>query len=410
MNIDVDKSSGWMPDEGKLDAEQNHILDVLADWIENSRGKNICHLIRGFAGSGKTILLIYAMIQTIKRKPNAKVCLVTYTYALRDLVVSGLEGETPPIYTIQNFLNELDQGENKQTKKFDFMFVDEVQDLREKNLELFKNNADGIVVAGDPDQSIYKWGTHVEKIKEILEINESRCHKLEILYRLPPKVVEIANTILRDTEMIHAYNGWVGEQGQVSTTRYENIVQEAETVFYFANKLAEPRRPSLILLPFHEDIHNFATQICSSIKVGPPPKKQKYRTDEGWQTNYDEFNKHLQNAGLNLMFFGSNNGDLEISQHQPQTYLMTYHSAKGLDFSHVFLPGLNFGSDICKKKSPGDEAIEKTLLFVGLTRTKKDLFISFNSETEHELLEGIVRITGITDFESPTENGGDMPF
>ena len=64
------------------------------------------------------------------------------------------------------------------------------------------------------------------------------------------------------------------------------------------------------------------------------------------------------------------------------TYVMTYHSSKGLDFTHVFLPQMN--DDISLWKN--DPEMEKRLFFVGVTRSRQNLFISYSTDEPHELV------------------------
>ena len=57
--------------------------------------------------------------------------------------------------------------------------------------------------------------------------------------------------------------------------------------------------------------------------------------------------------------------------------LLTYHRAKGLEFDAVFLPRLNEG-ELPFKRAQTDDALaeERRLLYVGITRARKHLFIS----------------------------------
>ena len=61
--------------------------------------------------------------------------------------------------------------------------------------------------------------------------------------------------------------------------------------------------------------------------------------------------------------------------------LMTIHAAKGLEFDAVFLPGWEEGLFPHQKslEEKGDSALEeeRRLAYVGLTRAKKESFISF---------------------------------
>ena len=64
---------------------------------------------------------------------------------------------------------------------------------------------------------------------------------------------------------------------------------------------------------------------------------------------------------------------------------MTYHSAKGLDFDTVFLPGLTGSLPFWK----GDEDIARRLFFVGLTRSRRNLFLSYHRAEPHPYVRDI---------------------
>jgi len=64
---------------------------------------------------------------------------------------------------------------------------------------------------------------------------------------------------------------------------------------------------------------------------------------------------------------------------------MTYHSAKGLDFETVFLPFLNDGQSFWWK----DKEIDRRLFFVGVTRSRRNLFLSYSGARPHEYVRGM---------------------
>ena len=67
--------------------------------------------------------------------------------------------------------------------------------------------------------------------------------------------------------------------------------------------------------------------------------------------------------------------------------LLTYHRAKGLEFEAVFLPFLTEG-ELPFKQARTDEAIaeERRLLYVGLTRAKRTLFLSWSGKKPSRFL------------------------
>jgi DNA helicase II / ATP-dependent DNA helicase PcrA len=86
--------------------------------------------------------------------------------------------------------------------------------------------------------------------------------------------------------------------------------------------------------------------------------------------------------------------------------LMTLHAAKGLEFEHVFIVGLeqNILPHERSNVNPEDLEEERRLFFVGITRAKKGLQISF---AQHRLVRGMILRTMPSQFLS--EIGQSVP-
>jgi DNA helicase-2/ATP-dependent DNA helicase PcrA len=80
----------------------------------------------------------------------------------------------------------------------------------------------------------------------------------------------------------------------------------------------------------------------------------------------------LDNAALDA-------GDSQADEFEDSVQLMTLHSAKGLEFSHVFLLGLeeNLFPHKMSMDEPGRLEEERRLCYVGITRAMQRLFISY---------------------------------
>ena len=63
--------------------------------------------------------------------------------------------------------------------------------------------------------------------------------------------------------------------------------------------------------------------------------------------------------------------------------LMTLHACKGLEFSHVFIVGVNDGLIPLRTKSTDEYEEEKRLFFVGITRAKDNLEISYYTKPDN---------------------------
>jgi len=69
--------------------------------------------------------------------------------------------------------------------------------------------------------------------------------------------------------------------------------------------------------------------------------------------------------------------------------LMTLHAAKGLEFRCVFISAANLGLIPIPERNPGEEEEEKRLFFVGITRAKDFLEISYHTNPDEYGVYGI---------------------
>ena len=135
----------WMIREDQLDPDQRDFINV-----ESKKTGNIW--VKGFAGSGKSVLLIHSLKNIIQKEPNAKVVVVVYTHSLIDMFKAGMQElnlpSSIPVMTYYEFVD-------KNHQNFDYIFCDEVQDLPAKVLYAMTSRAKKVIVAGDSNQSIY---------------------------------------------------------------------------------------------------------------------------------------------------------------------------------------------------------------------------------------------------------------
>lgn len=85
------------------------------------------------------------------------------------------------------------------------------------------------------------------------------------------------------------------------------------------------------------------------------------------------FSEFLNMASL----YGMNILKKEILNENDTVKLMTLHASKGLEFSQVFITGVNYGLIPLQTKSFEEEEEEQRLFFVGITRAKEHLELSY---------------------------------
>lgn len=75
--------------------------------------------------------------------------------------------------------------------------------------------------------------------------------------------------------------------------------------------------------------------------------------------------------------YGVNILQKDIQSDEESVKLMTLHASKGLEFSHVFITGVNYGLIPLPSKHFEEEDEERRLFFVGITRAKDYLELSY---------------------------------
>lgn len=344
----------WMVPEFQLDEYQLSVLQSCT----NLTGRN--HWIQGFAGSGKSVILVHLVQRLLEENPELRICVTLYTHALRDLLNTGfaeMYQEQIEVMTYFKFL--------RKRRKYDLVLVDEIQDIPSDKIEKIKTLAGHMVVAGDNDQSIWEECSTAEEIEEVLD---PEIYRLETIYRLTQRIRDIVQTILPNSLIENAPLGRMAEV-QVTLAKADTKDEEIKWVWKQSCRYSDVGEPSVIILPTHDEIQNFIRKICEIYKIEPPI----FRGDRG--RDYEPTNELFQESGVDLRYLGSSFGELSDSDTHKLTYIMTYHSAKGLDFKHVFLPHLD--KDKRFNRNPD---LDRRLFFVAMTRSRTNLFLSHSSE------------------------------
>ena len=352
----------WMVPVHRLDEYQRSVI------VECGRLEGQPQWIRGFAGSGKTVLVVETVHRILASNPTARVCIVVYTHALKDLIGSGIKsGLRVPVMTYHQFL--------KTSQTYDVVLVDEVQDIPMEKLKAINANAGRLILAGDSEQSIYDNGCSPLELDSVIS---PRSHELTISYRLTQKIIDLAKCVLPNSSLAKIVSTGRMEEVQVTLVKGESQYEELSWVWDRARRFADPQDPSAILLPSHSNIQKL---LCTLMKK-ESGQTVDIPSNRYGKPDYGAVNDQLRDAGVPLRYLGNSYGSLDESDGESLTYVMTYHSAKGLDFESVFLPLLGLDTHIWGR----DPEIEKRLFFVAMTRSRKNLFISYSGAEAHVLV------------------------
>ena len=242
---------------------------------------------------------------------------------------------------------------------FDYVLVDEYQDVNRAQVELIEKLApENLFAVGDPRQAIYGWrGASVDCILELARSSGTRVVELTRSFRSPQPIAELAGEVIAPMGL----PGLTGTDG-TATLQLRSFSQEA-----------------------HE--HAYVASLVASMTIPPEEVFVLART-----------RKQLDGVADALAEFGV----VSSLETGPGVRLATVHAIKGLEAEAVFVVGAHQASFPCK--TPDDpledlfsarydrEAEERRLLYVAITRAKRFLSISHTSDPTYFLSDAALRM------------------
>lgn len=388
----------WMIREDQLDPDQREFINV-----ESKKSGNIW--VKGFAGSGKSVLLIHSLKNVLQKEPNAKIAVVVYTHSLIDMFKTGMkELNIPSSIPVMTYIEFCD----KNSQNFDYIFCDEVQDLPSRVLYAMNNRSSKVIVAGDSNQSIYdtdpRWNEPVVNPSQVGDIINARAFSLNMIHRLSRSIIAAVQKLLPSMNIWGAKRDLTKQDVNIRLCEASSETEEVKYIYQEAQKGANVGDTSVILLPTLNMITKFANQILSANnKPQWSEKKNNYN-----KPDFGDLNRHFRNNGIKIQFIGSGYGSLSDAERNKEAILMTYHSAKGLDFDNVFLPYLNNSFYLHPSNA-------STLFMVAMTRSRKNLYLTYFGYT-HDLVDRFkgecteISISDILNQRTSTRSNNNFDF
>lgn len=349
----------WLVTENKLDPQQREFVDST-----DINSKN--WWIQGFAGSGKSVLLAYTAKKVKAMNPNAKVLVIVFTRSLVEMFTAAFNEIGLSVYvdTYYKFM--------KNDMKFDYILCDEVQDLPPRVLTEMKRRAKHVVVAGDANQSIYEedpqWHEHTVQPGAINGLLDSSSFKLRIIHRLSRSIINAVKKLMPGMNMFSEKDDMVPHNTQIRLCGASATTDEVKYIMGTALTAVNVGDTAAVLLPTANMVQDFANKALAAVGKAP----WSVVKNRWGKPDYGSLNRYLRSAGLKMQYVG--NGYGEFSSNDPIINIMTYHSAKGLDFDNVFIPYARAGMFISY-----NESIARTLFMVAMTRARKNLYITYTS-------------------------------
>lgn len=376
--------AGWLVPRGDLTVDQARAVESPAD-------RN--RVFRGGPGSGKTLVLLHRarhLADALRVRPGRFLVLV-YTNALTSFLRSaiaelGLPAEAVRTYDdwcaehwerfvpwpkpyrgngVPDFeairrgvRQEVLQGRRRRPL-YDFVLVDEGQDLDARALDVLARVSAHVTVAADPQQRIYDGGAEEGEILAALGLFSCSVTLLES-WRSSPHVSRLASRLLPGEEEREAF---LRQVRTIPSEREKPLLYVARDEDDEADRLAEVARARLlrgervgVLLPSRP----LVAVVARALADRGVPVEAPHRPGDGA-------------SGFPPLDFSS---DL--------VKVLPFHSAKGLTFDSVLLPRLT---------APGVHARSprsfRRLLFVALTRAVSWAYLSAPEEDVDELPAGL---------------------
>ena len=364
--------SRWFVPEDRLNPDQQRFLAN----VDLNR-QNVW--IKGFAGSGKSILLVHVARKILAAKPNARIALIVYTQSLVEMFKTALRelSKNPryqqlrgiPVMTYFAFMDS--------SSSYDYILCDEVQDLPPRVLNKMYERSAHLVVAGDSNQSIYKedprWRERTVDVSQIPTLIHGNDFELTIIERLTESIAKAVKALTR-LNIFSSKTNLNTTDTKVTLCRANSSDAEISYVINNATRVTQRGYTAAILIPTQKKIVEFVNDVLAS--MGKP--RWTSQTDQYNRVDFGAMNAHLKNQGVRMQYVG--NGYGSFKDNTDYVVLMTYHSSKGLDFDYVYIP-------YCSRSLWISYDNSKTLFMVAMTRARMNLYITYTGYSSHEYVQ-----------------------
>lgn len=202
---------------------------------------------------------------------------------------------------------------------------------------------------------------------EIGRLINGNPYELEIIHRLSRSIIDAVQRFLPRMNIFSSKKDMTKEDTQIRLCEASSESKEVKYIMEQATKAVNVGDSAAVLIPAAPKIIQFVNQALRD--AGKPEWKE---TTNNWgRVDFGAMNTHLRRNGIKMQYVGNGYGSFD--ENNRRIVIMTFYSAKGLDFENVFIPYANASMYI----SPNDN-LAKTLFMVAMTRTRKNLYITFN--------------------------------
>lgn len=386
--------AGWLVPRADLTPEQLRAVEMPADRHR---------VLSGGPGSGKTLVLLHRArhLADTLRVRDGRFLVLVYTNALTAFLRAALadlgipetavrtfddwcaehwerfvsprrpfrsSGQAPDFRAIRDGVLGEVRRNPRRAPLYDFVLVDEGQDLDARAFETLAAVSEHVTVALDPRQQIYDGGAREAEVLSALGI-PSRSVALLETYRCSPYVSRLAARFLRGEEEREAFLRQARAGGGEREKPLLYLARDGDDEL---RRLAEVARARLlrgervaVLLPSRRLVGRFASGLDA---LGIPVEVPHRHGETGCPFPALDFASDL-------------------------VKVMPFHSVKGLTFDAVLLPRLLEGDFF----SRGDASLRR-LLFVGVTRATAWVYLCTREADPLPLLAEAGLLAGVPEL------------
>lgn len=290
-------------------------------------------IVKGIAGSGKSLMLLKKakQVSTI----TDSYAIIVYTKSLKQFFVD----ELAEIGKTEGHVYYFEEWKRSSKPQYTYMFIDECQDFSANDIDDFMQHGKYCWFFGDSFQSIMGFKEHsVQSVEDTANQLDIHPQHLGINYRLSIE------------------NAKVGEY----------IVPESRLSFYCIKHGPKPR-----LIKSVSQLDSIIEYINNGM------------TDIGILVYYNnqviEIKDYFQSKGIPVQWKTADGMEIDFKSTSPK--IITWHCAKGLQFSNVYIPYCGLGEYI--PFVPAHWTTEpmncKSALYVATTRPLENLFLIYSN-------------------------------
>lgn len=297
-------------------------------------------IVEGCAGSGKSALAMIKADRIRNQLNTNSYMVIVYTKALRQFMNAGEDF----LNQTQNITYHWEWVNRMYRRPADYIIVDEVQDFEESDIRQFiEATHKNFFFFGDTAQSIYSNYRQTVTMQQLMmSCGNAKHFTLYNNYRLPLAIAKFVQYIGVDLE---AFEESIYKSKVRTNSPYViKCPDRGKQIELICKRIKERALGTVaVLLPNNDKVREVANMMMAQgINA-----EQKSKDDTDWRKSIENLNFNNTNPKV-----------------------MTYHSAKGLQFDTVFMPFI--------EDAQADGDAQQRAIYVAMTRTMKDLYILYS--------------------------------